>query len=97
MRTESMWRMDCSQLALDADDASLAFEHAFVRSLGLPAALADFGASAIETHEIRFLAEQAMTAPRHIRNYRRALVVQDLERAIERVEDMGYGMFPRLS
>ena len=76
------------QLALDADDATLADEQSFVHSIGLPVRLHDFAAGSIEASEYEFLAQKALTASQHIRNYPRTLNAAALVRAIERVEGL---------
>lgn len=77
------------QSALHADAAALQAERAFVRSLGLPAGLADFGGGNVTRDEIDFLATQAMTAQQHVRNFAQPLSAERIARAIERVEEGG--------
>ena len=74
------------QTALHADPSALAAERDFVRGLGLPAALVDFGGEQATMDEIRFLAEQAMTAARHVRNFAEPLTAERIAAAIARVE-----------
>ena len=74
-------------LALEPDGVRLRDESAFLAAIGLPTALRDFGEGAVDDGEIRFLAEQAMTAPRHIANYGRTLDADILAGAIRRVEE----------
>jgi glycerol dehydrogenase len=74
------------QMALDGSARELNSERDFVQSLGLPFSLAAFGGGPVEAAEISFLAEQAMTAPQHILNYRRGLQAADLVQAIRRLE-----------
>ena len=74
------------QTALHADLSALTMERDFVRSLGLPAALVDFGGEPASVEEIHFLAEQAMTAARHVRNFADPLTSERIAAAIARVE-----------
>jgi glycerol dehydrogenase len=75
-------------LALDAEDGDLTSERRFVRSVGLPVSLQDFDDRPVDEAEIQFLAQSALTAPQHIRNYPRPLGIQDIARAIQRVENL---------
>ena len=77
------------QTALDADTDDLREERDFVRSLGLPAALFDFGGGAATADEIALLATSAMTATQHVLNWRDPLDPPAIIDAIERVEAIG--------
>ena len=61
---------------------------AFVRKLGLPASLSDFGDAIVVTDEIAFLADKAMTAEPHVRNWASPLDFAQIQRAIARIEAM---------
>ncbi|MBV1688895.1 iron-containing alcohol dehydrogenase [Novosphingobium sp. G106] len=74
------------QSALHAEDVALAAEMAFVRGLGLPASLGDFGGGAVSMDEMLFLAESAMTAVPHVRNWSSPLDAARIRQAIGRVE-----------
>lgn len=77
------------QLALDADASTLEAERAFVRALGLPTALRDFGGEAATSAEAVFLAKRAMTALPHVRNFAEPLTADRIAGAIERLEQGG--------
>jgi glycerol dehydrogenase len=74
------------QLALEADDAALTRERAFVQAIGLPTSLAAFDPSPVAHEEIRFLAEKAMTAQQHVLNHRMRLNAECIADAIARLE-----------
>ncbi len=76
------------QSALHADDVALAAEMAFLRELGLPAALRDFGGESITREEAKLLADSAMTAVPHVRNWTAPLDAEQITRAIMRVEEL---------
>jgi glycerol dehydrogenase len=74
------------QLALDGNDQVLKAEREFLHAIGLPVQLSDFGPGTVASHELQFLAEKAVTAVQHVRNYPRELKAADILAAIEKVE-----------
>lgn len=74
------------QSALHVNDEALAAEMAFVRSIGLPASLGDFGGGVASVDDMVFLADKAMTAVPHVRNWSAPLEPAQIRHAIARVE-----------